>query len=302
MKKNEKHVEMRNIVNNYVDKGVSVDEISRILNVPIGTRYVRGSVKWYIFCYQAQKNQRVAITKHPGLYSRAGRIAQQKHPHIGYFLGKKFGPIQGKINAKKLKGNSEYFSKMAKKLQETNPNHSRNNMKKAHNTMKKQGTFHDHQRKAALQCRKKHPHQLKEMSRKAHGNHPLALLALESRRQNLPYKFMGCRFDSNSERELCKLFVKHGLLNQPEEGKNIHFRLNRCHIDFFLKKIVFVEYHPPMQYGRKKGETYKSYLAERRYLLDKYGYKDFPLFLITSLNGVEEIINSIKDLLAFELK
>ena len=115
------------------------------------------TVKWYRFCILARKNQKKAIEKHPGLYSKAGKIAQQKHPLIGHNLGKKYGPIVGKKRAQQLKGNSKYFSTIAKRLQKINPEHSRRNMKKAHETMKKKGTFSKHQKKAALECRRKHP-------------------------------------------------------------------------------------------------------------------------------------------------
>ena len=79
------------------------------------------------------------------------------------------------------------------------------------------------------------------MSRKAHKLYNLSLLALESRRRNYPYKFMNCLFDSDSERRLCEIFVNHSLIAKPKEGKNIHFKINRCHIDFLIKNKIFVE-------------------------------------------------------------
>lgn len=291
---------MRNKVEDLMNQGFSIEEIAYKLKLPIGSGHIKKSVKWYKYCISMKRNQKKAIKKHPNLYSKAGKIAQQKHPWLGYKLGKKYGPIQGKINAKRLRGNSEYFSRMAKRLQELNPEHSRNNMKKAHETMKKKGTFHKHQRKAALRCRKKHPNQLKEMSKKSHKLYNLGLLALESKRKNYPYKFMNCLFDSDSERRLCQIFIKHRLMIKPEEGRNIHFKINRCHIDFFIKNKVFVEFHPPVKY--RMNETLKSYYEKRRRLLDENGYRNYPLIAIDRLRNIEPKIKKIKKLLSLKLK
>jgi|TARA_B100001971_G_C18239214_1_gene569570 hypothetical protein len=303
MNKDKKHVEMRNKVSSLLDTGMSIEEISDKLKLPLGTRFLKKSAKWYRYCIIAKKNQKKAIEKHPNLYSKAGKIAQQKHPWLGHELGKRYGSMAGKNRMEQLRKEgkiSEYFSRAAKKLQKLNPDHSKNNMKKTHETMKKNGTFFEHQRKAAIKCMEKNPNQLKEMSTKAHRLYPLALLALESRRKNYPYEFMDCLFDSEDERKLCKIFVNHKLMIKPEEGKNIHFRINNYHIDFLIKDEVFVEYHPPMTYGTRKGETVKSYYEERREILDKNGYRKYPLVTIDRLNQIESKINKIKKLLTFE--
>jgi len=286
MKRDNKHVEIRNKVENLLSKGFSVEEISRKLSIPFGTRYIQGSAKWYIYCIKAKERQKKAIEKHPGLYSKAGKIAQQKHPWIGKELGKKYGSIQGKLNAQKLKGNSEYFSKMAKKLQQVNPGQSKNNMIKAHETMKKIGTFNEHQKKAALKCKEKNPFQLKEMSKKAHEKYPLALLALESHRKNYPYEFMGCLFDSNDERIICQKLVKKGLIEKPIEKVNVHFRIRRCHIDFFIQNKLFIEFHPARKFGRTI-ETERGYYKERRKLLNKNGFEKYPLIIINNLKDAD---------------
>ena len=300
MKKDKNHIKMRNKVELLLDLGFSIEDIAAKLHLLIGTRFIRKSVKWYKYCIMAKKNQKMAISKHPGLYSKAGKIAQQKHPWLGRELGKKYGPIQGKKNAERLRGNSKYFSKIARRLHEINPEHSRRNMKKAHNTMKREGTFYKHQFNASLKCMEKHPNQLKEMSRKAHALYPLAQLARESRRRHYPYRFMDCFFDSFNEMKLCMLLVENGLMEKPIEGKNVHFHLYNHHIDFFVKKTVFIEYHPPIQYGGKN-ETLKSYYKERRKLLDSRGYKEYPLIVFDRLNRTESKINKIKKLIALKL-
>jgi hypothetical protein len=187
-------------------------------------------------------------------------------------------------------------------MQELKPEHSKLNMKKAHETMRIKSTFHQHQKHAALKCLEKHPNQLKDMSKRAHELYPLALLALESRRKNYPYEFMDCFFDSDSERRLCKIFVDYGLMDKPIEGENIHFRIGkRHHVDFFLKNKIFVEFHPPLKYGDRKGETFNSYYDGKRKILDNNGYTDYPLITIDRLRGIEPKINRIKKLLALKL-
>ncbi len=230
------------------------------------------------------------------MYSRAGKIAQQKHPWLGRVLGKKYGPIQGKINAERLKGNSDYFSKMAKRLYEINPKHSSDNMRKAHATMKKKGTFIEHQRKAALKCMEKNPGQLKDMSKVAHKKYSLALLALESKRRNYPYRFMDCSFDSNEEMIFCEKLVEFGLIERPIEGLNVHFRIGRSHVDFFIQNRIFIEYHPPRRFGRVI-ETEESYYGDRRSLLNTYGFRGYPLIVVSNLREAEDKLVYVKKLI-----
>lgn len=298
--KDEQHNELRDYVKELISRGLTDQDIAEILELELGTRYIKYSVKWYKYCVLAKENQKKAIEQHPGLYSRAGKIAQQKHPQIGHQLGKKYGSAAGRIRIERMRKDgslSSYMSTLAKRLQEINPNHSRLNMEKAHETMKKEGTFNRHQQEAALKCMEKNPHQLKEMSKIAHENYPLALLALESRRKNYPYEFMGCLFDSDSERRMCQIFVEQKLMEKPIEGVNVHFKIKRCHIDFFLNETVFVEYHPPIQYGIKKGETLRKYYSERRDFLDANGYTDYPLIVFDRLRDMETKLERIKELI-----
>jgi len=294
--KNKEHEGIRNKIENLLNGGFSIKKIANQLQLPIGTRYVKGSIKWYRYCIAAKKNQKKAIEKHPDLYSKAGKIAQEKHPELGKNLGTKYGSVQGRRNAERLKGNSEYFSKMAKRLQEINPEHSRKNMKKAHETMIKEGTFNEHQKLAALRCIEKNPQQLKEMSHKAHKLYPLALLALESRRKNYPYEFRGCLFDSNEEKIICKKLIEAGLIEKPIEEVNTHFRIGKCHVDFFIENKIFLEFHPARTFGRKT-ETSESYSSERRRLLDKNGFENNLLIVINKLKEADEKIKQIKSIL-----
>ncbi len=293
MNKSTRHIELRNKAEFLLSQKFSPETIAKELTIPLGTRFIRGSVMWYIYCIKARENQKNAIKKHPNLYRDAGKIAQQRHPWIGKNLGKKYGSIQGKINAQKLKGNLEYFSKMAKRLQQINPEHSKNNMIKAHETMKKTGTFNGHQKKAALKCKEKNPSQLRDMSKKAHAKYPLALLALDSRRRNYPYEFMVCLFDSNDERIICQKLVENSLIEKPIEKINIHFRIGKCHIDFFIQNKLFIEFHPARKFGRTI-ETEKSYYNERRRLLDGNGFEKYPLIIINNIKDADSKIEEVK--------
>lgn len=294
--KDKKHIEIREKVDDFLNQGKSIEEIAKILFIPIGTRYEKGSVKWYRYCIRAKTNQKKAIEKDPNLYSKAGKIAQQKHPWIGKELGKKYGLIQGKKNAERLKGNSKYFSEIAKKLHQINPNHSKVNIRKAIETLKRKGVYNEHQRLAAFNCKEKNPNQLKEMSDKAHKLYPLALLALESHRKNYPYRFMDCLFDSGQERFLCQKLVEIGLIDRPIEKENIHFRIGKKHIDFFIKNKLFIEFHPSIKLNSKQ-ETKESYYLERRKLLDENGFLNYPLVLISHVNEIDNKLQEIKTML-----
>lgn len=299
--KDKEHIKIRDEVESFLNEKIPIEEIAKKLNIPIGTRFVKGSAKWYNYCIKAKQNQKKAIEKHQNLYSIAGKIAHQKHPWIGRELGKKYGKIAGKIRMEQIRKEGpvhEYYSNAAKRLQEINPNQSRENMKKAHETMKNKGIFELHQREAALKCKEKNPNQLKEMSKKAHNLYPLALLALESRRKNYPYEFMNCQFDSEQERLICKKLIEEKLIEKPIEKENIHFRIKRRHIDFFIKNKVFLEFHPPIK-RKEKNETRESYYLERRRLLDENGFKDYPLVLISHLNEVNTKLAEIKALIQF---
>lgn len=301
MKKDTTHIEIRDYIKGLMNKDLTAEEIAEIMNFEVGSRFVKFSTKWYMYCVVAKRNQKKAIKKHPGLYSKAGKIAQKKHPRLGYELGKKYAQINGKKRVESLRKEgklSEHMSNLAKRLQAINPNHSRLNMKKAHETMKEQGTFSEHQRKAALKCMENNPNQLKEMSKTAHEKYPLTLLALESRRRNYPYRFMNCHFDSNEERKLCEIFIQEGLMKEPIEKVNGHIRIKRCHVDFFVGNKVFVEYHPTRNYGRTS-ETSESYYNERRKLLNDSGFKNYSLVIIKSLRSdeIKTKLEEIKNLL-----
>lgn len=299
---NDHHGEIKQTVRALVESGKTDDEIARELNLESGASFKRGTVKWYKFCNAAKNIQKKAFEKYGfALYSNAGKSAQKKHPWIGRELGKKYGSICGKKRMEQLRRQGllkKYFSDMANRLQEVNPEQSRRNMEKTIAKMKAEGTFLQNSMKGAKKCLELHPNHFSEMGKKAHKLHPeLAYTSRLIRRENSPYFFMGCKFDSNQEKEICKLLVERGLIDNPIEGENVHFKINGCDVDFFIQHKVFLEFHPPLTYGRNRGENETDYYLRRRKMLDKNGYKEHSLIVISNFKRAENKIEEISELL-----
>lgn len=55
MKRDENHLKMRSKVKQLLDNSFSDEEISKGLNLEIGTRYLQGTVRWYRFCLSKEK-------------------------------------------------------------------------------------------------------------------------------------------------------------------------------------------------------------------------------------------------------
>jgi len=114
------------------------------------------------------------------------------------------------------------------------------------------------------------------LTRKEKG---LAIKNLRNMRKNQPYWWMGVSFDSNEERQLAIWqLLNWGVI--PEEGVNCHIQVNGGELDFRPFDWLFMEYHPWDRLGRSKEEYYQ----ERRALLDKNGYKNCKLIIITLLD------------------
>lgn len=313
IKLRKQHLAKRLEIERLIKEGLTDSEIASRLGIEIGsTRFEKNTVKWYKFCLKMKNAHKNLIKKYPNLYKKAsqrakelypniysiaGKRAQNLYPHLGHELGNKYGKIAGKIRMEQLRKSGKmkvYFSTIAKRLQEIKPEHSRNNMRKAIEKMKEEGTYFEHQKLAAEKCFKKHPGQPQRMGERAHELHPdLPIRSLASRRKNSPYMFMGCKFDSNQEREICKLLVRHKLIQKPVEKENVHITLGRNDVDFFVDGKIFIEFHPCGVFGRNrlKNETYDSYVKERRMLLDKYGFPERPLVVVSNLKRFAHFLN-----------
>jgi len=288
---------IKKLVWELLDFEMTCEEISELLEIDIGTRYVKGTINWYKFCKVAKENQKKAFQKYGvELYSKAGKIAQKKHPWIGHKLGSKYGSEIGKKRMKYLRANGEihnYFSNAAKKLHEKFPEHSKKNIRKAHETMKKNGNFNLHQKEAALACIRKHPLQLKKMSKIAHSKYDLAKLARISKRKKHSFEFMNCYFDSFQEMKVCEILVRERLIEKPIEGANIHFKIKNYEIDFFIKNKIFLEFHPPITWG-ERNETKESYFNQRKKIIKNSQKSNCKLFVISNLKETTKIIQKIK--------
>jgi hypothetical protein len=113
-------------------------------------------------------------------------------------------------------------------------------------------------------------------------------LTVELLRNHSKHSWNGVKFRSKSEMECAKK-----ILNRPIEGINCNIPIQNYHIDFFPQKSdkmfigCFVEYHPINNYFYPS-ETKKSYYNSRRKILDKYGFKNKKLIVITNLKEIKE--------------
>ena len=115
-------------------------------------------------------------------------------------------------------------------------------------------------------------HYVQKMGSKA-GSSKGGLESVKKQRKNKPYWFIKTPFDSNSEREIAiNIYYQYGI--RLIEGKNCHVPISNKEYDFFIKDC-FIEYHP---WDRKK--TLSEYYQERRNILNKNGYKNYPLIII----------------------
>ena len=100
----------------------------------------------------------------------------------------------------------------------------------------------------------------------------------------------GIKFASNQE-----LYCAHKLLTIPIVGYNYQIKIGRYTFDFYPQKEdkmfqrQFVEYHNYNLY-KIKYDTKKNYYKQRRKELDKYGFKDIKLIIISKLYEIDNIL------------
>jgi len=113
--------------------------------------------------------------------------------------------------------------------------------------------------------------------------------SIKKQRSNKPYYFMNVPFDSEQEKEFCKSLIKYNLLKKPIEGENVHIRVGRKEFDFLIKQKLFIEYHP----FDSSGKSTKEYFIERREVLNKNGFKKYPLIVIDNFKDINKKIESL---------
>lgn len=206
---------------------------------------------------------------------------QEKHPRKAKKAQSKGGKIGGKksiykiIKIMKKKGTyikhqSEAGKIGGKRTKELHPNLARNLMKK--------NITNEMRAKTALKTLKKYDMFRKE-TKKFRELHPnFSLDNLEKRRKNFPFWYWKIPFDSNQEKEFCKLLVKYKVITRPAKNKNCHIIISGKDVDFLIsKKKLFIEYHP-WDFNKNR-----NYYYERRRLLNKNGYSNYSLIIIKSL-------------------
>ncbi|MBU2639697.1 MAG: hypothetical protein KKG75_03250 [Nanoarchaeota archaeon] len=208
-----------------------------------------------------------------------GKVTHERHPNLASEIGKR--------NIKRLKKTGkfkEWQMKGVKKMHELHPELAKEmgkrNGKKAIEKMKKEGRFLKISSKGGKNCHKIYP--------------DLALSWIKKRRENSPYTFMDCKFDSKEEKEFCKLLVENKIIKKPIEGINCHIKVGRNDIDFFIKNKIFIEYHPPISYENKK-ETLRGYYKNRKKILEKNGYTN-QLIVVESIRKIKpHFFNKLKN-------
>jgi len=89
------------------------------------------------------------------------------------------------------------------------------------------------------------------------------------------YKFKQCYFDSKGELEIARC-IYYQLNIKLKERISCHFLIGLKEIDFFINNC-FIEYHPAVWNYNK---YHNDYYQKRRELLNKNGYKKYPLLVI----------------------
>lgn len=93
---------------------------------------------------------------------------------------------------------------------------------------------------------------------------------------NYPIEFMGVRFRSKVEANFCKWLVEIGRMSNPINGENCNALIGGKEFDFCIKD-AFIEIHP----WDRNGRSYEEYYDMRRSILDKFGYKDSKLLVVS---------------------
>ena len=115
---------------------------------------------------------------------------------------------------------------------------------------------------------KKYPNQSKENGIKSAG-------ILRGKRN---IKFRGVYFDSYGECEI-GMNISSQFNIKLKKRNNVHFLVGLKEFDFFIKKC-FIEYHPYNPLYDKEDFNLKHYYRNRRLILNKGGYKKYPLIIL----------------------
>jgi len=73
--------------------------------------------------------------------------------------------------------------------------------------------------------------------------------------------------------------IYYQLNNKLKINNNCHISIGRYEFVFFINN-TFIEVHPYNNWDMKKGITATKYYNNRRKILNKNGYKDYPLLVL----------------------
>jgi len=282
-----KHQIIRNEIENLKKLGYTDEKISSILEIPIGNNPLKDkkTIKWYNFCLRSRKVAKDTHKKHPNLYVNnrlkmmEGLSRKRKDPEYD----RKYREQHRRTALDNYQRNPSLKAMCAAT--------GRRTIRKAIETMKKNGTYTKHQVeagsiggkkgiKSTIQILKKDGKYIKHQRKAAKIG---GAKASQLNRENKPYWFMGVPFDSNQELEFCKMLLKYKIIKKPVEGTNTHFKTGSKDIDFFPQQKLFIEFHP---WDRKFNK--QQYYDRRRKALDENGFEKIPLTVIERLDEFED--------------
>lgn len=203
--------------------------------------------------------QKKAIEKIKEKHPKKIKIYKKKEEKLSNFAYLKIN------NPEKLK---EIINKAKKKIKEFNrlhPNYRREIGKKVQEKHRKNGT------------RFYNPELASESGK----------ISRETIRKNSPYIWKEVNFMSKQEREVAKV-----LLDKPIVNVNCHIYIKNKIIDFFIRKKLFVEYHPYDHNGRNK-EQYKK---QRLDIINNSEFKGISLYVIDNQYGSKRFWEQIEEI------
>jgi len=284
-------------VKRFLSENKSEEEISDLLNILVGRTFRdKFSVKWYIRSIQLNS-----------IASLGGKAVHKKHPDLNSRLVK----IMHAKTKERIKNDHEFAEYMHKKAVERgnithrkHPELAKERVKISHQRIKKYRKDPAYDKKYRLSrsaggkvsgkiIGPKNVKIMREyltkdiLSKGGKKGGPIGgAKTAELFRQKRNILFQNVFYDSMMELECAKLFIKHKIVGNFIDSYNCHVKIETKDFDFFPQRKVFVEFHPLAIFD--SDETHDSYYQKRRDVLDRTGYKNYPLIILTKLNEFEE--------------
>lgn len=293
----EKHERIKIKVLSLINKSKSEEEISNLLNIPLGTNFRdKFSVKWYLRCIQlnsiASLGGKAVHKKHPDLNKGLVRIMHKKTKErmkndqkFAEYMHQK-SIERGKLTHKKHPGLARKIGKISQqkiKIYRKDPSFDKkyclSRFPGARKGGKIMGPKHIKIMRKSLTK--------DALSRGGKKGGPIGgRKVAEILRKRKHILFEDVAYDSNMELECAKLFIKYKIVDKLIENCNCHIKIGTKDFDFFPQRKIFVEFHPLAIFD--SNESYESYYNKWRKVLDSAGYKNYPLVVLPKLKEFEE--------------